>query len=207
MLVPPDSMRKLLEDRLVNYRQQFHESDSAGSTYWGNRGLTITTAAEFQIGFVKRPIRGDQRFRNSIAVPYLTPSGIVSMKFRTIKDDTEYRFAKDSGDPNRIFNTGALMQTQPVWVSEGEFDAMALAQCGLPALAIPGATQWKDEWARVFRGRDVTVVCDGDEAGRQFGEKLTSRIYGAKIIEMPDDEDVCSMLVSKGEDWIKGAVA
>jgi len=60
----------------------------------------------------------------------------------------------------------------PLWVVEGETDAMSLWAVGCAAVASPGASVWRDEW-RVWLTeqadkRRVLVVGDGDEAGKRF---------------------------------------
>ncbi len=205
MLVPSESMRELLEARLREYQIQFQESPEA-LTYWENRGLTRKTAEEFRVGFVASPLKGDGWFKNRLAIPYITANGRpVSFKFRAI-DDTADRYRKDKGDPSRLFNTRALVKSYWTVVTEGEIDAIAAGQCGLPAVGIPGATQWKTEWSRVFRNRTVLVLADGDDAGEEFAEKVANFIYGCRVISMPPGEDVCSMLKAKGEEWIREVV-
>lgn len=205
MLVPSDTMREWLGKRLREYQKQFQNSDEA-LTYWENRGLSRKAAAEFLVGYVERPLTGDARFIKRLAIPYLTPSGVVSFKFRAIDPNNTKRYDKDPGDPGRLFNTRVLATSTDVVITEGEIDAIAASQCGLAAIGIPGATQWKREWGRIFRNRNITVLADGDEAGEQFGEKICSYIYGCKLVVMPPGEDVCSMLQERGEEWIRKQV-
>jgi hypothetical protein len=56
----------------------------------------------------------------------------------------------------------------PVWLVEGEPDAISLASLGVPAVAVPGAGGWRSEYASRFAGRDVVVCFDCDAAGRKL---------------------------------------
>lgn len=205
MLVPDAKRRELLNQRLRRYQEQFWDSVGA-QEYWLNRGFSLNTARDFQIGFVADPLVGDGGFRGCLAIPYITASQrVVSFKFRSINQSVRQRFMKDPGDPARIFNTRALVNARSVVITEGELDAVAASQCGLTAVAIPGATMWKPEWGRIFRNRVVTVFADGDEAGAQFAERLSSALYGIRVVQMPDGEDVNSMLMQRGQEWIREA--
>lgn len=197
-------MKRLLEERLRVYEGQFWKSPEA-QRYWVERGLTSETAKAFHVGFVGDPLRGDGRFQGRLAIPYLAIGGVVSFKFRAI-DGSEERFSKDKGDPNRLFNTRVLKRAVRVVITEGEFDCMAATQAGLDAIGIPGANNWKASWTRVFYHRDVVILADGDEAGHEFGELVAQNIYGAKIVDMPQGEDVNSMLMKSGEQYIRDAV-
>lgn len=204
MLVPSGAMKKLLAERLRVYQEQFRENPE-GLTYWENRGLTKATAEDFRVGYVAEPLKGDQRFKARLAIPYLTPAGVVGFKFRATNGSPE-RFSKDRGDPNRLFNTRILVRARKLVLCEGEIDTMAATQAGLQAVGIPGAKNWKPEWSRVFYNRQISVLADGDETGHEFAEVLGSKLYGVRIIDMPDGEDVTSMLQKKGEQWIRNVV-
>lgn len=64
-----------------------------------------------------------------------------------------------------------------VFLCEGEWDAMALdwlldrTNTKGVCVAVPGATVFKNEWARYFLGREVWLMYDADEAGAA-GQRL-----------------------------------
>jgi DNA primase len=61
----------------------------------------------------------------------------------------------------------SLRKDVPVWVVEGEPDAISAHALGLQAVAVPGSQAWRDEWAARFAGWCKVVVCfDADEPGR-----------------------------------------
>lgn len=71
-------------------------------------------------------------------------------------------------------------EVRTVYVCEGETDCLSLLDAGMEtdgtaaAVAIPGASCWRQEWNALFAGRDVLVVTDADAAG----EKAAGRIVG-----------------------------
>lgn len=70
-----------------------------------------------------------------------------------------------------------------VILCEGETDALTLWQHGYTALALPGASMWKDEWcAEIPEGAKVYVILEPDQGGRTVeaaieGSPLRDRAY------------------------------
>lgn len=61
----------------------------------------------------------------------------------------------------------------PLYITEGELDALSVAACELPAVSGWGANSWRAGMAKEV-GQVPAVIClaDGDEAGKRFGEKV-----------------------------------
>lgn len=55
---------------------------------------------------------------------------------------------------------------------EGPSDMLAARSVGLPAIAVPGASAWRPEWACQLDGRAVMVAMDCDRAGRQAAARI-----------------------------------
>ncbi|MBW1712906.1 MAG: DNA primase, partial [Deltaproteobacteria bacterium] len=77
---------------------------------------------------------------------------------------------------------------EPVWLCEGEPDAITAVSQGLNAVTqTAGAGTWKDEFNRAFKGRDVVVAYDADLKGRQGAEKAARQIARtAKLVRIID---------------------
>lgn len=61
----------------------------------------------------------------------------------------------------------------PLYVVEGELDALALVQLHRYAIGIPGAQGWRSSWVRYFEGVErVIVLCEGDESGNGLAETI-----------------------------------
>jgi RecA-family ATPase len=66
-----------------------------------------------------------------------------------------WRLERDYANDNRVI------------LCEGETDALTLWQHGYTALALPGASMWKDEWAEAIpEGAKVYVILEPDQGGR-----------------------------------------
>ena len=193
-----------MEERTQEYEKQLQESLEA-LTYLEDRGITNgDLVSQLRIGFVADPLPGDGRFRGSISIPYLQPAGITWMKFRRLEGQPKYDAV--SGISSRIYNTTILRTARKLVITEGEIDTISCLQAGLQAVGVPGANGWKKEWGRIFRNRDVTVLCDGDEAGRKLGDTLTNALWDARIVECPQGEDPNSLLLTKGPEFLRRMV-
>lgn len=131
------------------------------------------------------PLPGDDLFKDRLAIPYLTPSGTVAMKFRSI-DDTEPRFLTFTGTSmKRLYNTSVLLEPHlTVYLCEGEPDTWTAHLCGLPCVGVPGVNNWDKRNARIFRNRRVIVLADGDDSGqgKEFAERVLADIDDGGII-------------------------
>lgn len=102
------------------------------------------------------------------------------------------RIISTSGCKTAMFSGHKLARLAtevPVYVCEGEWDAMALSwllssqgSAGI-TVAVPGASVFKEQWVDAFRSRRVVACYDHDEAGMQGEQKLTNRLrYVARNI-------------------------
>ena len=77
----------------------------------------------------------------------------------------------------RLYLVEAMATEGPIYIMEGELDCLLARQMGLNAVTnTAGASSWKTKWNQYFRGRDVVVCYDGDEAGRKGAANVSSRL-------------------------------
>jgi len=95
----------------------------------------------------------------------------------------------------------------PLWIVEGETDAISAACCGFAVIGAPGASaKAHAEWLEPVRGRDVIVCMDHDEPGRKAAARwaLTATNKGAAsvtVIELHghvEGYDVTDVLLEAG---------
>lgn len=203
-LVQKQSTRKLLEEATQKYSEDlWSEKGATGLEYLTNRGLTKEVLESFRIGVVADPLSVHEQYRNRIAFPYLTPSGVVNIRFRRIGDDPDVaKYLSIAGDVPRIYNVRALkcLDTR-LFICEGETDVIAASMAGLTAVGIPGVSTWNDRvYPRIFRDVDVCVLPDNDDSGE--GKKLADTIYrslgGCDVILMPRGYDVSKYVYEHG---------
>jgi len=186
----------------------------------GRRGLNPQSISSAALGLVSRPAEdepplypGHERYVGRLSIPYLTRAGVIGFKFRCIRHEGpcvgHAKYLCPEGQGTSFYNVEALFtESLDIYVSEGEIDALTLTQCGLSAVGIPGATNWKPWWKDILSDfRFIYVFCDGDSAGSGLGRKLQKEL-GRKVIlvEMDKDQDVNSMYVKYGADHIRAMI-
>ena len=78
-----------------------------------------------------------------------------------------------------------------VYVVEGEKDVDRLAGLGIVATCnVGGAGKWNKSYSQYFQGRDVVVLPDNDDAGRDHAEAVAGMLSGTagsiKVVALPD---------------------
>lgn len=207
MLVQPNSIRRLLERATAQYEASLEGSPA--NLYLSNRSLTKEVQKSFRLGFVESPLPGHEAYTGRLAIPYLTRSGVVDIRFRSIPPDGDparavlgMKYLSMPGATSRPFNTLALARQESfVVICEGEIDTMTAHMAGIPAVGFPGAKTWdKHVYWRMFRYRRVAILADNDDkgAGESFARKVAESIPGSVIISMPEDHDVNSFVSAFG---------
>lgn len=203
-----NEQRRSLEEATLRYMGHVHVAEA----YLDQRGISLEAAAGYALGVVVDPLPGHDLFEGRLAIPYLTNSGPVNMKFRCLK----YHDCKAIGCPKYIawpgldtnlYGVQSYMQAQDfICVTEGELDALTLNMLGIPAMGIPGASNWKPHWTRVLDDFS-TVFCfsDGDKSGQEFAKRLVAEVNAVNI-KMPDGEDVNSMYVREGAQYLRNRI-
>jgi RecA-family ATPase len=97
----------------------------------------------------------------------------------------------------------AIAQERIIMITEGEKDADNLTNLGIPATTnAMGAGKWREELNEHFRGADVVVLPDNDDAGRAHADAVARSLNGVasrvRILELPN-------LPPKGDvtDWLE----
>lgn len=207
------SFRKTLASAVEAYAAQVE----IAIPYLVSRGLDETVVAAHRLGFVAEPMAGHERFSKHLVIPYFTVTGnVCGMRFRKIDDITTGNGPKYQGldgVDTRLYNLGVMSDPliSRVTITEGEIDAITLTACGYPAVAVPGAANWKPHHPRVFEGfEDIPVMADGDSvnektgkrAGHEFAQKVAASLPSGRVIYLPEGEDVNSVFVKKGQSGI-----
>lgn len=189
-----DPSRAMLQDALERYERDIDQI----SGYLSARGITRTAAKAARLGFVSDPAPGHEQYRGRLCIPYMTTSGAVDMKFRctqshVCKDHGHSKYLCLPGSDSRMYMAMAVLTSKSyIAITEGELDAVTLNfMCGIPAVGVPGANNWKSHYARVLEGFDrVFVLGDGDTAGREFTRNVGKKVAGAVCIDLPEGNDV-----------------
>lgn len=179
--------------------------------YLAGRGITDQVAAMFSLGCVPT----GQEYAGRLTIPYLTPAGVVQIKYRCADlshhndsgdhtNDECPKYLYEAGTGTHLYNAQVLIHAADlVVVTEGELDAICVqAYTGIPAVAYPGVETWakQQHYPLCFEGvSEVVVVADGDKVGKEAARKVAESIgMHARVLNMPSGEDSNSFIASQG---------
>lgn len=225
----PSSEQRLFYERAATQYQNDLAGDTNAQAYLQSRGIGPEAAATFRLGVLRNPLAGHEQYRGRLALPYLTPQGVITFSFRCLaghdcketvlgvdpetgKERYCKKYTAPEGVDRMLYNVLAFkLDSETIYVCEGEIDAITLSICGFPAVAVPGVKNWKPFFDRPFNDYvHVYCVADGDKAGRELAKLLVNEIK-AHPIRPPRGEDVNSLYVKGGIDgvrqWLSGAVS
>jgi len=194
------SQRELLAKATENYERNLDEV----APYLESRGITKETALMFRLGFVKNPETGHEPYIGKLAIPYLTPSGVIDIRFRSLNADSGPKYLSRPGASTHIFNVAALNTDSDVLViCEGEIDTMIATQVGFAAVGLPGANNWKPFYTRVLADWEkIMLFCDGDNAGKEMAKTITRELDNVFPIFMPENCDVNDVFLAEGAEGL-----
>jgi MarR family len=115
--------------------------------------------------------------RPAVRIPYPDEEGQeAAVRFRVSIDGPE-KFRWRSGDKPVPYGLKLLREARAsgfVVLAEGESDCHTLWYHEIPALGIPGANNWRDEWASHLKGIEkIYAIIEPDQGGDTLREKLT----------------------------------
>lgn len=190
---------------LLQATQKYAAEIEGAAEYLSSRQLSVEEASIFHLGVVVDPLPGHESYKGRLAIPYITPSGVVDIRFRDLTGTHDAKYMGLVGAETTMFNTQAVFAADDyICVTEGEFDCIIMStKTQHPTVGIPGANNWKKHYAKILDDFDtVIVLADGDAPGLEFGKKISRELGNVVIISMPDGEDVNSMIIKEGSDWI-----
>lgn len=195
--------RSLLEQAVQAYEANLPQVEG----YLAGRGIPREVAVTYRLGYVAEPTPGlgDNEYVGRLAIPYLTPSGVVDCRYRTLSGSGP-KYLSRPGGKARMFGVSSLFAASTyVGVCEGELDAVvASSVAGIPSIGVPGASNWAAHYPLLFEGFSrVYVFTDGDDAGRDFGKKVAGTLEQAVVVPMPDGLDVSDLVGQRGPGALK----
>lgn len=193
-----------------------YQSDLAGDTavqdYLTKRGLGGALGT-FRLGVVKRPLVGHEQYQGRLAIPYLTPAGVVNLRFRCLQPHDCHeqgcpKYLSVDGAGTNLYNVLDLKKDSPhIVVCEGEIDAMSWSLAGVPAVGVPGVDAWQEWFGRTsIDSFDVVYSAgDGDKAGSKFNA-LMARKVKARPLRFPRGSDSNILYAQGGADGLRSLI-
>lgn len=159
------------------------------------------------------PLPGHERQRGWLVIPYLSPGGVLDLKYRCMEDHDHMaaghpKYLGETGSTARLFGVQNFRaESTIIGITEGEADAIvATSVLGLPSIGISGANKWCSWWSHCFEGyEEVIVLQDGDEPGEKLSKAVGANLYNTnvRIVPMWTGEDVSSSVLARGADKVR----
>lgn len=199
--MPSDSVRSWLEKATAHYEAQL----DLGLEYLAARGISAATARAARLGVVGTPAPTHDDYAGRICIPYLSPAGVRTLKFRAMDQSQPKYLCLPNSKPHLYGVDSFFADSDIIAITEGEFDRLILAhEVGLPAVGCPGVSTWQEHHPRCFTGYDrVLVFADGDGPGHDLAKRISRDLDQAQVIRMPDGMDVTDVFLHEGADGIR----
>lgn len=140
--------------------------------YWKKRGLSKAIVDAYNLGYWEEKRR------------FVIPTGEFSYNARaTWEADKKERYLKPKGH-FELFNLNAIpLAEQPVFVVEGEFDALSIIEAGGIAVALGSSSNLRFiEFLKSNRPKyPLILALDNDEAGRAGEAKLSEELTKIQV--------------------------
>ena len=195
------SQKELLGKATAKYAANIYLAED----YLVSRGITKEAARLARFGVVAEPEIGHEQFQGRLSIPYITKTGVVDLRFRSLNPAVEPKYMGMTGAETKMYNVLDIDRAGDwIGVCEGELDTITLSVCvGMPCVGVPGANSWKKHYTRLLADFErVFVFADGDQPGKEFAASL-ARELPVTIVSMGDGEDVNSAYVKYGADYIR----
>ena len=199
--VQSGSAPKDLSDYFAECRARLHHP--AAAAYLAERGISLETAAAYGLGYdPNADPTGSHRYCARIVIPTNRFHYIA----RSIDPHIQstYRTLNNKGAAPDLFNRQALYTPgdEPVFVTEGAFDALSIIEAGGNAIALNSAANGR-LLLNALRERPTNhplLLClDSDRSGREACDNLAKQLHAGGVVFRDVCADVCGEATDPNE--------
>ncbi len=169
------------------------------------RGLSLETIKAFRLGSIK----------GNIGIPYRANDIITGMKIKNLSK-TGPKYFSVTGSDFGLFHAGTLNFEDPLIITEGEFDAMAVYESGFQnvvSVGTGGSSLDKllvEKREELQRFKALVVLGDNDEVGqkmkKRFLEEFQYLVKLPNIDTFKECKDMNDILLKFGRDQIQKVI-
>jgi len=114
------------------------------------------------------------------------------------------RFSSTKIDKHILYNLPAVIKNDVVYMVEGEKDADNLIKLGIVATTVGSVSNWRSDLAHYFKGKDLVIIADNDNAGLNLAQKIYDDCKGVvksiKKIKSPIGKDISDFIEATPDD-------
>jgi len=158
------------------------------------KGLDLEMLKEWGLADTHTPSRYNGK--PVVLIPYVDKGGEVletRVRLSLKKGQTRFKWTRKNAKAP-LYGLWMLnafhQQHASIFLVEGESDCHTLWQPGMPALGIPGAGIWKEEWAASLEGFDsIYAVIEPDQGGPALKSHLLASSLKERVLFIHMSED------------------
>jgi len=94
------------KESLTKAAKYYHAALGEAEEYLAGRGITMEQATHARLGVVLEPLTGHEAYLNRLSIPYITRSGVVDIRFRSM-DLSEPKYMGMAGATTHLYNVNA----------------------------------------------------------------------------------------------------
>lgn len=155
--------------------------------YWKQRGLSKETVDRFKLGYVaewRHPKAPKAPTSPRLIIP-TSPYSYLARDTRETIPEEQRAYSKSKVGSIQLFNKKALQTaTKPIFIVEGELDALSIIEVGGEAVALGTTTKSKaliELLKAQAPAQALIIALDNDEAGQRASRELTESLQGLNI--------------------------
>lgn len=171
----------------TDYTQFFLQANKDIEKTSYHRGLSIETLNRFKIGYVeswRHPKTPQAPASPRLIIP-TSKHSYLARDTRAELTEKQKAYSKIKVGSIHLFNAKALQTaTKPIFIVEGELDALSIIEVGGEAVALGTTTKVKSllEVLKTKKPEQPLIIAlDNDEAGAEANKELTEGLRGLKI--------------------------
>lgn len=174
------------------------------------RAIPLEVLHQMRVGeSLMKSAKCKEKYEHCIVFNYYEQGTLINQKFRSL----EKNFLMTQGAELIPYNIDAILGTEDVIITEGEFDTLALVAAQLPhAISMPsgaqGGTSWMDRFYDLhFEPKErIYLATDMDAPGMKAAEELATRLGPERcyrVIFSPDCKDANDELIRHGAEALR----
>lgn len=137
----------------------------------------------------------------TLLFPFNEKGKITYIQGRCFGDGPKFMGPRGLAKPiYNLLRLSKLTTSSIIHICEGIPDALSMESHKLAAIAILGASSFREEWVELFMPFDIVIVPDGDAAGETFKRTMTmmfrKRGKTVRHMQIPDGKDASDILAA-----------
>lgn len=179
---PQSGSLSLIEKEKTDYTKFFERANKNIEKTDYHRGLTLETLNRFNVGYVENwqtPEYPHAPTSPRLIIP-TSDYSYLARDTRAELTETQQAYSKIKVGETHIFNIEALQTAEkPIFVVEGEIDALSIIDVGGEAVGLGGTSKVNgllDQIKKTNPKRQLIIAMDNDEAGEKASKKLSNEL-------------------------------